>query len=169
MNEFHKFFLEVRRKYLKPQYRKPGSKDFFDSELRDLKDQVKNSKSNDPGAFGEMPFSAHCLFWYLKKEQGNIHLKMGPVRQEIVSGPAPSKGKMNTFNNRPSFNTNASSSNGNFCRPGNNSFRGKGRGGSWGKGASKPGSSNQQKQGLQQNPPNSGPKNAKSKKGKKNK
>ena len=34
----------------------------------DLKDQVDNSKYNDPGAFGEMPISAHCLFWHLKKE-----------------------------------------------------------------------------------------------------
>ena len=42
MNEFHELFLEIRRKYLKPQHRKPGSKDFFDAELRDLKEQVKS-------------------------------------------------------------------------------------------------------------------------------
>ena len=135
----------------------------------DLKDQVENSKYNDPGAFGEMPFSAHCLFLYLKKQQGDIHLKAGPVRQEIFSGPAPGKGKKKTSQNRPSFNTNSSYPSGNFRRPGNNSLRGKGRGGNWGKGASKPGSSNQQKRGPQQNSQNSGPKNTKGKKGKTNK
>ena len=132
----------------------------------DLKEQVENSKYNDPGAFGEMPRSAHCLYWFLRKDVGNIHLRAGPVRQEIVSGPAPGKGKKKTFNNRPSFNTNAPSSSGNFRRPGNNSSRGKSRGGNYGKGASKPGSSNQQKRGPQQNPPNSGSKNTKGKKGK---
>ena len=41
----------------------------------------------------EKCFSTPCFFWYLKMEQGDILLKMGPVGQEIFSGPAPGKGK----------------------------------------------------------------------------
>ena len=35
------------------------------SPLADLKEQVENSKYNDPGAFGEMPQSAYCFFYEL--------------------------------------------------------------------------------------------------------
>ena len=58
----------------------------------ELKEQVLNSKFNDPGAFGDMPESAMCLFYENRKLQGDIRLKPGPVRQEIFSGLAPGKG-----------------------------------------------------------------------------
>ena len=138
------------------------------SKVADLKDQVENSKYNDPGAFGEMLFSAHCLFWHLK-EQGDIRLKAGPVRQEVFSGPATGRGKKKTYQNRPSFYTNDSNASGDFRRPGNITSRGRGRGGSRGRGASQTGPSNQQKWGPQQSSQNSGPKNTKGKKGKTNK
>ena len=49
------------------------------SPLAELKEQVENSRYNDPGAFGEMPNSAFCLFYENKKVQGDIRLN--PVRQ----------------------------------------------------------------------------------------
>ena len=68
----------------------------------ELKEQVLNSKFNDPGAFGDMPESAMCLFYENRKLQGDIRLKPGPVRQEIFSGPAPGNGKKFALN-RPSY------------------------------------------------------------------
>ena len=120
----------------------------------DLKDQVENSKYNDPGTFGEMPDSAHCLFWHLKRERGDIRVKPGPIQPEVNPGPGPgNKGKKNRANQNAS-----SSSRGNKQGRGGNSFRGKGRG--------KGGSFGPQKQGSKQNFQANKPKNSKSRRSK---
>ena len=141
------------------------------SRLADLKEQVESSKYNDPGAFGDMPFSAHSLFWHLKKEQGDIRLKTGPVRQEIFSGLVPGKGNKKSFQNRPSYNINYSNLNSDFRRPRNYPSRGRGRGRARGRGQKAlpwTGPANQQKQGPQQNSRKAGPKNYRGKKGNSN-
>ena len=55
--------------------------------------QLRNTKYNDEGLFGEMPLSAHHLYWIQRKEVGHVYIKAGPVRKEIYSGPPPVKGK----------------------------------------------------------------------------
>ena len=55
-------------------------------------DQIENTKYNDEQLFGEMPLSAHHLYWTQRKEVGHIYVKAGPVQKEIYTGPPPGKG-----------------------------------------------------------------------------
>ena len=128
----------------------------------EIKEQVINSKYNDPGAFGEMPDSAFCLFYENRRLQGDIRLKLGPVRQEIFSGPAPGKGKK-FASNRPSYSV----PQGHFRRSNNMTARGRRQGRGRGRGAaqrarSRRGPANQkgQGQGSQQNQEKGGAKNS---------
>ena len=129
-------------------------------------DQMENTKYNDGELFGEMPFSAHHLYWLQRKEVGHIYIKAGPVRKEIYSGPPPGKGKGKS-NKKSSFTPSSGYNNfrptGDKFRPtGNNNQRGNKQGGGGGKRAAK------QKRAPQQNPPNSA-KNTNGKKGNKKK
>ena len=128
-------------------------------------DQLENTKYNDEWLFGEMPLSAHCLYWLQRKEVGHVYIKAGPVRQEIYSGPPPGKSKKRT-NKKSSYTPPPSGNNfrplgNNFCSSGNNAPRGNKQGGAGGKGAAK---YNQQKRAPQQNPTNTA-KNNNGKKG----
>ena len=86
-----------------------------------------NSRYNDPGLFGDMPESALGHFFENRKLHGDIKLKLGPIRQEIVSGPAPKKGK--PVSERLSLVTQTNFRRSNYIPTrGRRQYRGRGRG-----------------------------------------
>ena len=120
-------------------------------------EQIEHPGYNSEQLFGDMPLSAHHLWWTQRKEVGHIYVKGGPVPKEIDISPPPKKGKgkynYNQQGKRSSY-THASSNasqtqSGKFRLPGNNYQQGnKKRAG----GAKQTAN---QKRATQQNTPNS--------------
>ena len=56
-------------------------------------EQIEHTSYYSEQLFGEMPLSAHNLWWTQRKEVGHIYVKGGPVPKEIYTGLPPGKGK----------------------------------------------------------------------------